>query len=149
MIYHSNDNCAYVRRRVISSLREFDSNDVISTLMAGLKDEDLGVQERAIASLANFIGNRVLQELFSVALKPNKHVSWRAFNTLMLMGEPAIKYLKGMLSNHDPAIRYRATKTLGMIPTKKSKRLVRKMLNDPEEEVRIRAKLSLRKLDFL
>jgi HEAT repeat protein len=146
-----NDECAYVRRRVVTALAKLKydgSMQVTESLISALGDSDGEVRSSAAWSLRGFVSFSTLAALAEAVRDPNKNVSWRAFEALQKIGAPAVKTLVELLEHSDSEIRYRAAKTLAKIGDQRALGALEKRLDDSNEKVRWRAKLALQQIKY-
>jgi HEAT repeat protein len=133
LIASMNDECAYVRRRVVTALAKVNRNDSIQLtegLISALGDPDSKVRSAAAWSLRDFASFSTLAALSEAVRDHNKNVSWRAFEALQKIGIPAVKTLVELLEHPDSELRYRAAKTLGKIGGQRAIEALQKSLND-------------------
>ncbi len=144
------DECPFVRRRVVTALGKLceEENDrVIKVLISSLEDNDRFVRSRAVISLRKFGVPFVVDAIALAVLDQDNNVSWRAVETLEVIGNLAVPVLTDLLNCLDNEVKYRVIKTLGRIGDKRVANALKAMQDDPDERVRKRAIFAIKEIN--
>lgn len=145
------DECPYVRRRVVTALADLNSEGrtkITEVLISALTDSDGWVRARAVLGLAKNYSWATVLAIAPAVGDDEVNVSWRTIDALVGIGKPAVKSLIQLLDWPDSEIRYRVVKALGLIGDQRATRPLKKMLTDPNEKVRQRARLALQQIKY-
>jgi|GEM_PF-794891 len=148
-LYQNSDN-ANVKATVIRALGNFDSHKQIYPILVDALQSTIGrIRANAIDSLVQVGKKEEVVEMIAPLLKDeNNRVRANAALALHRFDdERALKELDSMMASDDKWMRLSAIWTLAEIGTDHCQQIIVKHLNDSDYDVKLRAILSLRKLD--
>ena len=141
--FHSADPS--VRRESAEALVAFDQSQSVAPLIEGLKDENAGVQEAAMAALIRIGGRRVVSSLLPL-LRQDARTRNLAVEVLEQTGATGFDLLLPLVKHDDANLRKFIVETLGKLGDSRAIPALSATLNDREPNVRSSAAEALGRL---
>ena len=147
------DEDVLVRRAAADALGRMGpaAHAAVGGLARALSDPDVEVRRLAAWAIARTgrEAERAMSSLILALADADEQVRLRAFSVLSELGEPAVGGLEAALTQPDARLRAGAAATLGEIgkPAARSLDALRKLLDDPDPEVRSQSKTAIEKIE--
>lgn len=141
-------NNANVNATLIRALAEFPSKKIVGVLHQALRSTIGRIRANAIDVLVEVEGEQVLPLIEPLLEDENNRVRANAALALHRFGRAsAFEHLDTMMGSDDKWMRLSAIWTLAEIGSEDSRKIIAKHLNDSDYDVKLRAILSLNRLD--
>ena len=131
-----NDSDARVRQFAATLLGQWERHIDPGPLVSLLSDPDLGVRLRAARALGRLGDGRALPGLLEALGQSDDLIAGEAADALAHLGRPALQPLAGVLTDHDPHVRWHAAKALAQMAAPQAADALISALSDEDFGVR-------------